>query len=50
VRFFRADPGLGFPEVGRLVFENRVTGLAFDATGERLYVLTQGPDRIVTID
>ncbi|HSN16271.1 MAG TPA: hypothetical protein VLT61_16680, partial [Anaeromyxobacteraceae bacterium] len=50
VRFFRADPDAGFPEVGSLVFDARVEALTFDATGERLYVLTQLPDGIVTID
>jgi hypothetical protein len=50
VRFFRADPDAGFPEVGSLVFDARVEALTFDASGERLYVLTQLPDRVVTID
>jgi hypothetical protein len=50
VRFFRADPDAGFPEVGSVIFNDRVAGFAFDATGERLYVVTQNPDRIVTVD
>jgi hypothetical protein len=50
VRFFRADPDAGFPEVGSLVFTERVEAFAFDATGERLFVLTQSPDRVITID
>lgn len=50
VRFYRADPALGFPEVRRLVFDDRVTGFTFDSTGERLYVLTQAEDRVVTVD
>lgn len=50
VRFFRADPDAGFPEEGSLVLTDKVVGFAFDGTGERLFVLTQGPDRIVTID
>ena len=50
VRFFRADPDAGFPEVGSLVFDAAVEALTFDATGERLYVLTQLPDALITID
>jgi len=50
IRFFRADPDAGFPTEQVLVFPENVTGFAFDAAGERLYVLTQGPDRVVTID
>ncbi|HSM91563.1 MAG TPA: hypothetical protein VLT47_01685 [Anaeromyxobacteraceae bacterium] len=50
VRFFRADPDAGFPEVGSLVFSERVEALTFDANGERLYLLTQVPDSLVTID
>ncbi len=50
VRFFRADPEAGFPEVGSLIFNERVEGFTFDSSGERLYVITQSPDRIVTID
>lgn len=50
VRLFRADPDAGFPEVGGLVFDSRVSGFAFDATGERLFVLTQSPDRVITVD
>jgi hypothetical protein len=50
LRFFRADPQAGFPEIQTLVFDARVEGFTFDATGERLYVLTQAPDRVVTVD
>jgi hypothetical protein len=50
LRFFRADPDAGFPEVGSLVFTERIEGFTFDATGERLFVLTQAPDRVVTVD
>jgi hypothetical protein len=50
LRFFRADPQAGFPEIQTLVFDPRVEGFTFDATGERLYVLTQAPDRLVTVD
>jgi hypothetical protein len=50
LRFFRADPAAGFPEVQTLVFDARVEGFTFDATGERLFVLTQAPDRVVTVD
>jgi hypothetical protein len=50
LRFFRADPDAGFPEVGSLVFDERVEALTFDAGGERLYLLTQLPDRLITID
>jgi hypothetical protein len=50
LRFFRADPVAGFPEAGSLIFMERIEGFTFDRTGERLYVLTQNPDGIVTVD
>jgi hypothetical protein len=50
VRFFRADPDLGFPEIARLVFDHPVTGFAFDTTGQRLYLLAQGPDQVVAVE
>lgn len=48
--FYRADPEAGFPQIDRIVVEGNVEGLAFDATGERLWVVTRGPDRIVLVD
>jgi hypothetical protein len=50
LRLFSADPATGFAEWGYVPLEGTITGAAFDASGERLYVLTQGPDRILTID
>lgn len=50
LRIFSADPATGFAERGYVPLEGTITGAAFDATGERLYVLTQRPDRIVTLD
>lgn len=50
VHFFQAIPAAGFPELGSMVFDARVEGFAFGSTGERLYVLTQLPDRIITVD
>lgn len=50
LRIFSADPATGFAEQGYVPLEGTITGAAFDATGERLYVLTQGPDRILTLD
>ena len=40
----------GFPEIDALVFEGNVEGFVFDATGERLWVVTRGPDRVVLVD
>jgi len=50
LRFFLADPETGFPEVGSLIFTERIEGFTFDTKGERLYVLTQNPDRVITVD
>lgn len=50
LRFYRADPEVGFPLVDTLVLDGVVEGLTFDATGERLWVVTRAPDRIVLVD
>jgi hypothetical protein len=50
VRFYRADPELGFPLLDSLVLDGYVEGLTFDPTGERLWIVTRGPDRIVLVD
>jgi hypothetical protein len=50
LRFYRADPDAGFPEIDGVVVEGNVEGLAFDETGERLWIVTRGPDRVVLVD
>lgn len=50
LRFFSADPATSFAETRYVALEGTVVGVAFDGSGERAYVVTQAPDRIVTID
>jgi hypothetical protein len=50
LRLFSADPGTGFAETAYVALDGVVAGLAFDASGEHAYVVTRGPDRVVTID
>jgi hypothetical protein len=50
LRLFSADPSTGFAELGYIPLDGTITGAAFDDTGERLYVVTQAPDRVVIID
>jgi hypothetical protein len=50
IRLFSADPATGFAETMYVPLEGTVVGATFDSTGERLYVVTQAPDRVVTID
>jgi hypothetical protein len=50
VLVWSADPAAGFPRLARIPVTGQVTGAAFDSTGEKLYVLTRGPDRIVVLE
>jgi hypothetical protein len=50
LRFYRADPEVGFPLVDTLVVDGNVEGLTFDGTGERLWVVTRSPDRVLLVD
>lgn len=43
------DAAAGFPRLATIPVDGQVAGAAFDATGEVLYVVTRGPDRIVMI-
>jgi hypothetical protein len=45
-----ADAAAGFPRLATIPVQGQVTGAAFDASGERLYVTTRGPDRIVVLE
>lgn len=44
------DGAGGFSRRATLPVAGQVTGAAFDATGEALYVVTRGPDRIVVVE
>lgn len=50
MRLFSADPATGFAEIAYVALEGNLVGVAFDASGEHAYVVTQSPDRIVTVD
>jgi hypothetical protein len=50
LRVFRADPDAGFPQLDQIVVEGNVEGLAFDGTGERLWLITRSPDGVVLVD
>jgi hypothetical protein len=45
-----ADPEAAFPRLATIPIEGQVTGAAFDATGEKLFVLARGPGRIVVVE
>jgi hypothetical protein len=45
-----ADAAAGFPRLATIPVEGQVSAAAFGATGEQLYVLTRGPDRIVVLE
>jgi hypothetical protein len=50
LRFYRADPETAFPLIGTLVVDGLVEALTFDVTGERLWLVTRAPDRILLVD
>jgi hypothetical protein len=50
LRLFSADPATAFAETMYVALEGTVVGVAFDSSGEHAFVVTRGPDRIVTID
>jgi hypothetical protein len=50
LRFYRADPDAGFPQLDQIVVPGEVQGLAFDGTGERLWLITRSPDGVVLVD
>jgi hypothetical protein len=50
LHFYRADPDAGFPLVDAISVEGNVQGLAFDSSGERLWIVTSAPDRVVLVD
>ena len=50
LRFYRADPDAGFPLIDQIVIEGNVEGLTFDGSGERLWIVTRSPDRVVLVD
>jgi hypothetical protein len=50
LRFTRADPDAGFPQIDQILVEGNVEGMAFDGTGERLWLVTRSPDAVVLVD
>jgi hypothetical protein len=46
----RADPLAGFPLLSTISVDGRVTGFAFDESGETAYVVTRVPERLVTLE
>jgi hypothetical protein len=50
VRVISLDPAAGFPTLDRIELPGPLTGLAFDETGERLYLVVGLPDRLVVVE
>jgi hypothetical protein len=50
VIIWSADAAAGFARLATIPVEGQVTGVAFDGTGEALYVLTRGPDRVIVLE
>lgn len=50
LRFYRADPEVGFPLLDTLVVDGVVEGITFDPSGERLWLVTRAPDAVVLVD
>jgi hypothetical protein len=50
VSLWRADPQAGFPFLSAFSLPGTITGLSFDPTGERAYVVTQVPEQLVVVE
>lgn len=50
LRVVSLEPAAGFPTVDRIELPAAVVGLAFDGTGERLYVVTRSPDQVLVLE
>jgi hypothetical protein len=50
VVLWSSDAVAGFPRRATIPVQGQVTGVAFDETGEALYVVTRGPDRILVVE
>jgi hypothetical protein len=50
VVLWSSDSAAGFPRRATIPVQGQVTGVAFDGTGEALYVVTRGPDRILVVE
>jgi hypothetical protein len=50
VVLWSADADAGFPRLATIPVEGQVSGAAFDGTGETLYVVTRGPDRVIVVE
>jgi hypothetical protein len=46
---WRNDPDNNFPRLAELPLEGQLSGLAFDGTGETLYVVTYAPDHVLVV-
>lgn len=50
VVIWSGDPATGFARLETIPVQGQVAGAAFDGTGEKLYVVTRSPERIVVIE
>ncbi|HET9553773.1 MAG TPA: hypothetical protein VFP50_12460, partial [Anaeromyxobacteraceae bacterium] len=50
LRIVSTDPATGFATLDRVQLPGPVVSAAFDATGERLYAVVSGPDRLVLVE
>jgi hypothetical protein len=50
LRVVALEPAAGFPTADRIELPASVVGLAFDGTGERLYVVTRSPDQVLVLE
>lgn len=50
LRVVALEPQAGFPTIDRIELPAPVVGLAFDDTGERLFVVTRTPDQVLALE
>jgi outer membrane protein assembly factor BamB len=50
LQLWSADPATGFAPLSAVSLPAAVSGLAFDPTGERLYVVTRDPDLLLVVE
>jgi hypothetical protein len=50
LQVWSSDPATGFAPLSSVALPANVSGLAFDATGQRLYVVTRDPDLLLVIE
>jgi hypothetical protein len=50
LQLWSSDPDTGFAPLSSVALPGDVSGLAFDASGERLYVVTRNPDLLLVVE